>query len=238
MEPARRGFSFDFNDMHPTTHGQQAGTRPQAPRWNPFEGMRRNWDETRKEAAVVHTEPAQMHGPGFFPHHPALASSALPPGYPGGAPGTLENELFRTEERVHALRTKLSRLEADMVHGTNSPVSGFLRIVVTHLVAGGHLGLQMRGCLVSEVVDPQAREFGWFVGDRVLKVNGYPVETEPDFAREVAKAMDGYRMAGRPLVFDIFREPHPGMMAPGMGSFPLGGKGTPPFPGKGTPPFP
>jgi hypothetical protein len=196
--------------------------------------MRRNWEETRNEAAVVHSEPAQLHGPGFL-HHPALPSSALPPGYHGGVPGTLENELFKTDERVHALRTKLSRLEADMVHGTHASVSGFIRIVVTHLVAGGHLGLQMRGCMVSEVVDPQAREFGWFVGDRILKVNGYPVDVEADFGREVTRAMDAYRMTGRPLVFDIVREP-----SPGMGPFPLCGKGAPPLPGKGgkgTPPL-
>jgi len=243
-EPVKRGFSFNLSDIpREGAHGQ-ASSRAQGPRWNPFEGMRRNWDETRQEAAVGHTEAPHMHGPGIFPHsHPALPSSALPPGYPGGAPGILEGELFRTEERVHALRTKLSRLEADMVHGANSPVSGCIRIAVTHLVAGGHLGLSMRGCLVGEVVAPEAREFGWFVGDRVLKVNGYPVESEPEFAREVGKAMDGYRMTGRPLVFDVFREPHQGMMSPGkgggMGSFPVGkgGKGGYSFMGQAPPPY-
>lgn len=122
-----------------------------------------------------------------------------------------------------------------MVHGAQSPVSGYLRLVVTHLVAGGHLGLRMRGCVVSEIVNPEAREFGWFVGDQVMKVNGYTVQTEPEFAQEVAKALDGYRMTSRPLVFDVFRSPSEGMMngkggPPGtkggnMAFFPPGSKG-------------
>jgi len=150
-----------------------------------------------------------QHGPGYFP---ALPSSQLPM-QPGGAPGSLENDLFQTEERVSALRAKLCRLEADMIHGSQTPAIGHIRLVVSHLFNGGHLGLRVHGCVVAEVVHPEAWGFGWFPGDIILKVNGYPVEAEPDFAREVAKAVDGYRTTGRPLVFDVFRQLQPGMMA-------------------------
>lgn len=218
LEPVKRGFSFNMNDMPVPQQNARRGEMQRAamPRWNPLEGIRRHWDETRKEAQVVHIEHPSVGFHGHGAMTPPVAATYN--GYEGGPPGTLENELARTEGRVQALRTKLARLESDMVYGAQSPVSGHLRIVMDHLVDGGRLGLHMRGTKLADIIAPEAREFGWFVGDEVLKVNGYPVNSEADFAREVARATDAYHVTRRPVVFDIYRAPHPGAM---MGGSPV-----------------
>merc|ERR1712226_642101 len=90
-----------------------------ATKWNPLEGIGRHWSEGQQESA-------------FAPR--AFASSAgstVPPSLL--KPTSLTEELNSAESRVHALRAKISRLEADLVHGHGaSSADGHLRIVVPH----------------------------------------------------------------------------------------------------------
>jgi len=210
--PVRRGFSFNLTDtpdgIGPVYgHGRYIdGPAGPAPKWNPLDGIKRNWTSGWAEA----NRPAVSRGDGPMPGRP-YENQARPNGSP--QPGTVAHELMRSENRQEALRTKINHIEADLAKPPG--MEGFVRIVVPFLLRErwgnpgdrGHLGVEMQGCRVCEIVDPKAYEFGWTPGDTVVKVNGYPVQTPRDFQRELARAEDACRATGRPIIFDIWRQP-------------------------------
>lgn len=205
-----RRFSFSFSDMpdlraiNGSTGRTYIGSAPPkydhlpAQRWNPLDGINRHWVETQTEALAFPAPPP-------LPKGGRAAASLL-------APGSMEADLMRTEGRIKEIRSKISSLEADLVPGRRS-TSGHVRIIISQPLEGGKLGLTVKDMTVVEIADPRAAHHGWMVGDRILQVNGVPVQSTAEFSAEVAKAMAAHQKAGVPVAFDVWRQvsgPSPG----------------------------
>merc|ERR1712113_578524 len=119
---------------------------------------------------------------------------------------SLTEEINGTDNRVQALRAKISRLEADLMSGASS-ADGHLKVDVPHLLDGNKLGVSVKDLAIESIADPRALQFGWAVGDRVMQVNAFPVCRMDEFANELAKAVSSYQANGKALVFDIWRPP-------------------------------
>mmetsp|Transcript_84685 Transcript_84685/g.263451 ORF Transcript_84685/g.263451 Transcript_84685/m.263451 type:complete len:283 (-) Transcript_84685:33-881(-) len=66
---------------------------------------------------------------------------------------------------------------------------------------------QQRYLVIEAIPDLRALQFGFAVGDRVLRLNGTPMSSIPEFVREKSRAMAMYRADACPLIFDIWRRP-------------------------------
>mmetsp|Transcript_48527 Transcript_48527/g.112727 ORF Transcript_48527/g.112727 Transcript_48527/m.112727 type:complete len:161 (+) Transcript_48527:2-484(+) len=79
-------------------------------------------------------------------------------------------------------------------------------VVMHGLLEGGRIGLTLsQQLIVTHLADPRAAQYGWGMGDRVLKVNGAHVRGEDDFLDALQQAIMGFKRCGQPLVFDIKR---------------------------------
>jgi len=168
-------------------------------KWNPLDGIGRHWNET----------PAEMLARPLSVSTPLLSSvqdsgMILPTSL--AKPGTVQEELSKSEARVQALRMKISNLDANLNVGATS-AEGHLRIVMPNPLDGGTLGVTLKDMVVVAIPDPRAFQFGWAVGDRVLQVNGFPVCNSQEYAKELSKAMSSYQTTAKPMVFDIWRQP-------------------------------
>mmetsp|Transcript_104113 Transcript_104113/g.324611 ORF Transcript_104113/g.324611 Transcript_104113/m.324611 type:complete len:552 (-) Transcript_104113:39-1694(-) len=119
--------------------------------------------------------------------------------------------------------------------------AGHLRVVVPFPIEGSKLGLTVKQLVVAAVTDPRALDFGWALGDRILKVSGVPVANTRALSAALTGALSAWQATGQPIVFDIWRPPGttagggPGG-APAPAGFPTGllepqllqGLGTPP----------
>jgi len=85
--------------------------------------------------------------------------------------------------------------------------AGHLRIVVPHPLEGSKLGLTVKQLVVATVADPRALEFGWALGDQILKVNGVPVSNTRELSAALTGALNAWKATGQAMVFDIWRPP-------------------------------
>lgn len=240
----KRGFSFNLEDleegaesqMHSLALGGPQGTG--ARRWNPLDGIGRNWQETLEEKQRC---PLPSAAPGL---EAGLADAVLPyslrqvltsvpggldvksvPGQLGGpllgnADSALQDHLLATQNRAAALKAKIAQLENELAGVPKSQdrlaqqsayKDVYLRITVPRPLDGTKLGLAVKDLRIASITDARALQLGWAVGDRILAVNNQPITSTLEFSRELAKAMDTWKMYGHPLVFEIVRQDSPQM---------------------------
>jgi len=168
---------------------------PSRQRWNPLD-VKRGWGEPQ-QCAVDLPRTSMVQAPGWMQSFDVHQPTAL------------ETELRRTEGRAQALRMKLSSLESDLVTGIPFHLEGQTKVVVPYVAAGNRLGVTLQGTVVARIDDPRAEQFGWAVGDQVLKVNGFEVTSTYDFTEELRRAMGTNSTTGKPMVFDVYRPPRP-----------------------------
>lgn len=90
--------------------------------------------------------------------------------------------------------------QARSVSPSHSPPQGQLRdLMLPELLDGVKLGVTFSATLeVLGVADPRATLCGWRVGDRLLRINGCPVDNEASFKAELARAV-----SQRPIIFSV-----------------------------------
>mmetsp|Transcript_179526 Transcript_179526/g.436799 ORF Transcript_179526/g.436799 Transcript_179526/m.436799 type:complete len:449 (+) Transcript_179526:39-1385(+) len=104
--------------------------------------------------------------------------------------------------------------------------AGHLRVIVPQPLDGAKLGLTVKHLVVATVTDPRALDFGWALGDQILKVNGVPVADTRALSTALAGALNAWRAVGQAMVFDVWRPP---------GSRMAGGPGGPSYPASPPP---
>jgi len=83
---------------------------------------------------------------------------------------------------------------------------GLTQVVMQKLLDGDVIGLTMNDDLtLGAFADQRAARFGWAIGDRVLKINGVPVNSKMEFMTQLQQAKEANRTMGQPLIFDIQR---------------------------------
>lgn len=79
---------------------------------------------------------------------------------------------------------------------------------------GGRLGLTVTDLVVAAIADPRARDHGWVLGDKILQINGTPVQSMQYFTAELARAMAEYNALSRPVIVDVWRAANASPMLP------------------------
>lgn len=121
-----------------------------------------------------------------------------------------EKEFELSQGWLHRNKKTLSHTTARLESGAHLPPEGRVwRLVVPKLLKGEQLGLEVHGVIVTKITDKKAKQYGWVVGDQILKINGRIVSNNLDFQERMEHAVAVLRDTERPIVFEVWREiPH------------------------------
>jgi len=125
---------------------------------------------------------------------PSLVCTSVPGGVAG--PGVAAGPV---------LTPTSSLVEANI--GPPVPTPGHVvHISVRELFEGDRIGLSLTDDLsILAFANHSAAQFGWAVGDRVLRLNGTPVASKPEFLDELQKAINFLKTTGQSLAFEVLR---------------------------------
>lgn len=87
------------------------------------------------------------------------------------------------------------------------PPPGAQRVTVMQPLEGGRLGLNLSedDLVINSFGDQRATAFGFNVGDRIVQVNGYPVNRQEDFVRAMQEAVRQNTFYTLPIIVDLIR---------------------------------
>jgi len=171
-------------------------------RWNPLENIGRHWNDAADKASSG-TQ-------GFSALAGELERSRLMPGSAKPSTlmrhGTFEREFAKADELLRLASNRIMN-ERPVQATERKPMvmEGHRQVEMLNLMADGSLGFIVKDMAIAEITDPQASACGWAFGDRILCVNGVPISTMQELSRELDKAVQGFRLSSRPLIFDIWR---------------------------------